>query len=75
MSLNSECPRCGSGSYEHLETYSYCSECNYDTETNVLAREESRSIAEVQRDLDMWSVYDELTTPVDCPQWKENKSA
>ena len=30
-----QCPRCGSISFEHLATHSYCWECNYSPESDL----------------------------------------
>jgi ribosomal protein L37E len=33
----SNCPRCGSGSYETLETHSHCVQCNFSEERSLEA--------------------------------------
>lgn len=36
MGYHGKCPRCGCHSMEHLRTHSFCWECNYSPDTDLL---------------------------------------
>lgn len=47
MSFVSNCPRCGSRTFETLQTYSHCSECLYFVDSwNDMATDHLRTIRE-----------------------------